>query len=104
MTETMSTGDSYDIDRDTPPHGAAQSQPSSEPGRPDEPDRAEERPRDRVTMLPPGAQPRRQLHRVGVKIGRKVLEFQRPIFQLGPLHVYVAPSGRLRLQWKRPAK
>lgn len=55
----------------------------------------------RLSQLPVGAAPSRQLRRVGVKIGRKVLEFQRPVFRLGPLWVYRTASGRLSLQWKR---
>lgn len=71
----MSSGDSHDID-----HGANE--------------------RERLTTLPPGARPSRQLRRVGVKIGRKVLEFQRPVVRFGPLHVYVSPAGRVRIQWR----
>lgn len=55
----------------------------------------------RLTKLPSGAAPSRQIRRVGVKIGKKVLEFQRPLFRLGPLRVYRTASGRLVFQWMR---
>lgn len=59
------------------------------------------RTRNPVTELPPGAAPSRQLRRVGVKIGRKVLEFHRPLFRLGPLHVYRTASGRIAVRWRK---
>lgn len=43
--------------------------------------------------------PRRQLRRVGTKIGSKVLPFERPVFRFGPLHVYRDAEGRFRLRW-----
>lgn len=55
----------------------------------------------KVTHIPAGATPSRQLRRVGVKIGKTVLEFQRPVFRLGPLHIYRSVSGRLVLRWRR---
>lgn len=82
-------------------HGSFRSE--GPPGN-DEPSASSEpHPRDRgaVAELRPGAVSGRRLRRVGVKIGRKVLEFHRPVFRLGPLHLYRTPSGRLRLRWRR---
>ncbi|REJ32015.1 MAG: hypothetical protein DIU83_09855, partial [Bacillota bacterium] len=58
-------------------------------------------PRRPLTELRPGAAPSRQLGRVGVKIGRRVLACHRPLFRLGPLHVYRTASGRIAVRWRK---
>lgn len=86
-----------DVTRDDIRHGATKRrQGQQDPAAPDT--------SSALTRLPSGAKPKRQLRRVGVKIGRKVLEFQRPLFRLGPLHVYRTAAGRLSIQWKRPKR
>lgn len=55
---------------------------------------------DNVSPLPADG-PSRQLRRVGTKIGRKVLPFQRLIFRWGPIHVYRNADGGFGLQWIR---
>lgn len=52
-----------------------------------------------VSLLQADASPSRQLRRVGTKIGRKVLPFQRPLLRIGPLHVYRDAHGGLSMQW-----
>ncbi|OUM93133.1 MAG: hypothetical protein BAA04_04195 [Firmicutes bacterium ZCTH02-B6] len=56
---------------------------------------------DRVTYLPPDPKPSRQLRRTGVKIGRKVLEYERPLLALGPLRIVRKADGRLGVRWVR---
>lgn len=58
----------------------------------------DEKQKDNVTSLPVGG-PNRQLRRVGTKIGRKVLPFQKIILRVGPLHLYRDGKGKLRLKW-----
>ena len=55
----------------------------------------------RVTRLPPDAKPRRQLRRTGVKIGRRVLPYERTVLRLGPLRLVRDANGRLALRWIR---
>ncbi|HEY8416709.1 MAG TPA: hypothetical protein VIK93_01595 [Limnochordales bacterium] len=55
----------------------------------------------RVTRLPPDPKPRRQLRRAGVKIGRRVLPYERTVLGLGPLRIVRTASGRLALRWGR---
>lgn len=54
---------------------------------------------DNVSPLQADTGPSRQLRRVGTKIGRKVLPFQRPLLRVGPLHVYQDAQGHLSIQW-----
>lgn len=58
-------------------------------------------PHANVSEISPGTAPGRQLRRVGVKIGQKVLEFERPVVRLGPLRIYRTATGRLSWRWIR---
>ncbi|GEM_PF-6018439 len=57
-------------------------------------------PSPKVTHLPPGG-PTRQLRRTGVKIGRRVLEYERPLLKLGPLLVVRRRVGGIAVRWIR---
>ncbi|MFS8544244.1 MAG: hypothetical protein LOD91_10470, partial [Limnochordales bacterium] len=57
--------------------------------------------RGRVTRLPPDPKPTRQLRRAAVKIGRRVLPYERILWRLGPLRVVRTATGRLALRWVR---
>ncbi|MFS8535210.1 MAG: hypothetical protein FWJ65_08650 [Limnochordales bacterium] len=54
-----------------------------------------------VTYLPREPKPTRKLRRTGVKIGRRVLEYERPLLSLGPLRIVRKADGRVALRWVR---
>lgn len=54
---------------------------------------------DNVAPLQTDVGPSKQLRRVGTKIGRKVLPFQKLVVRVGPLHVYRDAQGALSVQW-----
>src|SRR5690625_1350171 len=58
----------------------------------------------RITRAPFEEGPRRQLRRVGTKIGRKVLPFEKLLFRIGRLHVYRGAEGGFALRWHRPRR
>lgn len=44
--------------------------------------------------------PTRQLRRVGTKIGRKLLPFERLLFRVGPVHIYRGAVGNIIVRWR----